>query len=186
MDNFDVLNELIKDDARVIPFDDKNRLSVILKEPSYPQSQVKISGLPNNAIVIKSDYWPPPDRVFTGSKNECKRADYIIISEKNDKLFILYIELKNSNSTHRNDVINQFKGVRCLFDYCQSIGKMFWKKRDFLDRAQHRYICFAHTSIIKKRRTRIERQIKRNHNQPEDFMKICWPNHNEFNELCGS
>lgn len=104
----------------------------------YPQSLTKICGLPDNAIVIKVDAFTAPDAVFAGSHDECKRADYVIISDAAGKKVIVYIEMKARKGSEKA-IIQQLKGAQCFIMYCREIGRSFWKKQNFLEGYRHRF-----------------------------------------------
>jgi len=175
---------MILNSARIPLKDNYGRFKVILNEPDCSDSTIEISGLPQDALVIKADSWPAPDQVFAGSKGECKRADYVIISEKNNKTVVICIEMKKSNNSTSKKIIEQLTGAKCFILYCQSIGRGFWSERDFLGDAVYRFVGFCHTSSIRKRPTRVTRTSSI-HDQPDQFLKIDWPNHVEFNRLTG-
>ena len=84
-----------------------------------------IRDLPSDTLVIKYDRFPSTKDVFFKSEHsECKRADYILISESNK--VVMYIELKHSNkSAASKDIVAQLKGAKCVVDYMQSIAMQF-------------------------------------------------------------
>jgi hypothetical protein len=51
---------------------------------------------PDEVIVIKLDEFFDVRRIFTGSKGECKRADFIIIANTTSEKVILCLEMKKS------------------------------------------------------------------------------------------
>lgn len=157
--------------------------SVLLKEPCCPDSQVRVQGVPLNAIVVRVDSFASPDNVFANSRGECKRADYAIIAEKNSKTVVLYIEMKRTKDSF-NDIVKQLTGARCFIHYCAELGKAFWNERDFMRNAEHRFVSIGHTSIG-KRTTRIERNGSRN-DRPDRALKIDWPHYLQFNQLTGT
>jgi len=182
MTDLDILSEMIRESAKIIMEKKNDRNMVRLCEPSCPYSNVSIRGLPESSLIIKADSWPAPDTVFSGSKGECKRADYIIIAEKNKTLVAVYIELKKNSGDTNKEVIKQLLGARCFIDYCQAVGREFWKDRDFLSKIKHRYVYFTHTGSINKKRTQVNRE-KLKHDRAEEFLKIGWATYVEFNML---
>lgn len=182
MTELEILNQMIKDIAKVSLDFKKDKASVKLDEPQAPGSSVVICGIPPDAIVIKVDAFRSPDTVFAGSKGECKRADYVIIADSGHKKRILYIEMKKTKASLK-EVVKQLTGAKCFMSYCQEIGKSFWNEKNFLKDYQHRFVSIGHTGI-KKRKTRMER-ITSKHDTPETLMKIDYPNRLQFNHLVG-
>ncbi|VFN05181.1 MAG: hypothetical protein BECKG1743D_GA0114223_106821, partial [Candidatus Kentron sp. G] len=90
LDEMDILHEMIRENAKVSIEESNGRRQVTLGEPRDSEGRkVKISGLPDDAIVINADEFPAPDAVFTCRKGECKRADFIIIADTGKKRVIL-------------------------------------------------------------------------------------------------
>ncbi len=182
MTEMEILDQMIKDAAKISLKMKHGKASVKLDEPDAPDSSVVIAGIPPNAIVIKVDAFPAPDAVFACSKGECKRADYVIIADTGRKKRILYIEMKRTKDSPKA-VIRQLTGAMCFMRYCREIGRSFWKEKRFLKDYQHRFVSIGHTAI-RKRKTRVERQ-HRTHDTPEKAMKIDWPSRLQFNHLVG-
>jgi len=87
MTELDVLSSMIKNSAKV-NIESKsgsNEASVTLKESQSPTSEVTIYGLPLDAIVIKVDEFKSPDTILTETRGQRKRADYIIVANRNGK-----------------------------------------------------------------------------------------------------
>ncbi len=179
----DILNQMIKDPAKVKLSEYYGRMQVALSEPQQSRSSTEIYGLPRDAIVIKVDAFTSPDSVFAGTNGECKRGDYAIIADIGGKQVIIFIEMKATKGSTQ-DVIKQLKGARCFIAYCREIGKAFWREQDFLGKYQERFVSIGHTSIP-KRRTRIT-PTSGKHDQPEKMLKIDWPHHLQFNQLAGA
>ena len=183
MPDIETLNTMIHTDAKVPLVNCYDKASVVLKEDKAPDSTVKIKGLPQNAVVIKIDDAFKNDQFFSGSKGECKRADYAIIADTGKKKRILYIELKKT-SDQLNNVIKQLKGAECVLAYCCRIASVFYEKPTFLEDYEPRFIAFAHTGALKKRKTRtiLSGSV---HDTPDNVMKIDWPANIQFNRLAG-
>jgi hypothetical protein len=183
MTDLEILHEMIKDTAKVSLTDNYEKKQVILTEPQHDYS-VTISGMPEDAIVIKADAFKSPDTIFAGTKNECRRADFIIVADTGSKKVILCIEIK-AKTDSKKEITQQLTGTQCFVAYCREIGRSFWNQRNFLDDYAYRFISIGHTGSINKRKTRIDRQSS-SHDRPDKMMKIHWPNHRlEFNHLAG-
>lgn len=181
MDDMEIIAQMIKDNALVEQEDEYGKSFVTLKEPQEPDSSAIIRNLPHDAVVIKVDEFKAPDDVFQGANGECKRADFIIISEEKKK--IIYIELKRTKDAWAK-IVKQLLGAQCFMRYCQAIGKSFWNEENFLMEYDQRFISIGHTSIA-KRKTRITKFVAV-HDTPETAMKIDWPHHLQFNQLAGA
>ena len=166
MSDIDILNEMIKKTAKILPKKDKHGLKVILTEPQQPDSSITIHGLPNNAIIIKVDKFKSPDTIFDCSKYECKRSDFVIITDTGNKQVILHIEMKAANGRSEEYIINQLKGADCFVAYCRRIGQEFWDEQNFLKGYNTRFVAIVHTRI-NKGRTRAERKSGA-HSRPKD------------------
>jgi len=175
MEDMKILFELIKENARV-PLQENRTAKLV--EPQAPDSSATIRNIPADAMIIKVDAFVAPDGIFNGKNDECKRADYVIISE--EKKCIVYIELKRTKG-RCGHIKKQLMGAQCFIKYCQEIGKSFWSERNFLSNYKSRFISIGHTSLA-KRKTRMERPEGK-HDSPERVLKIGWPHYLEFNKL---
>ncbi len=181
MPDMEILIQMIIKTARVELQIEYGRELVTLHEPQAPDSFATIRNLPSDTLVIKVDAFKSPDDIFSGSNNECKRADYVIISL--EKKCILYIELKRTKDNWEQ-IVKQLIGAKCFVKYCQEIGKSFWNEKNFLDGYEHRFISIGHTSIA-KRKTRITRNSSI-HDSPDKALRVDWPHYLQFNHLAGS
>jgi hypothetical protein len=184
MGDLQILKELFKRDALQELEKNYHKFQTTLSEPSCPDSSVIIADIPEDSLVVKIDKFPDPSAVFNGGKGECRRADFLIIAEYSGKKRVLFIELKRTKD-EKVKIIQQLKGAVCALTYCQEAGKQFWNKSSFLDEFEFRFISFGHTAI-RKRRTRIRREVAALHNTPEKMMKIDWPANIRFNHLAGA
>ncbi len=186
MTDLDILNRMIKESAKVNLKSkrDSDKASVTLKEPKSSTSEVTIHGLPLDAIVIKVDKFKSPDTILTENKGQRKRADYIIVANKNGKKNILHIEMKTTNDNNKY-IIKQLKGSACFVGYCKSIAKEFWNKDKFLSDFHPKFVCFARTGSIQKRPTKITKKSGGN-GTPERMMKVSYLNKIQFNKLVGA
>ncbi len=178
MSDRQILSELIAESAQVSHENHVYGQRVVkLQEAGVEGSLSEIRNIPSDALVIKADAFPAPRAFFKGEKGECKRADFIIISE--EKRVILYIELK-AGEKDASHIIKQLKGASCVISYCREIGKQFWGEAQFLDDYTHRYIGMVNLSISKKPSRYKSAPL---HDSPERFMKISSPHHLQFREL---
>jgi hypothetical protein len=154
---------------------------VILIENQAPDSFIEIHKIPADALVIDLDKAFNNQGLFQGKSGECKRADYVIISEQEKR--VLFIEMKRSNAP-AIDIINQLKGALCAFEYCQIIGREFFQERDFLAQYQKRFISVRHTGGTKQR-TEIEQTapMGERHNTPDHPLRISWAKCIQFRKI---
>ena len=190
MSDIKILHEMIKNSAKIGVIkekaEDKNHVILTEAEGSaHPEYSVTISGMPDNAIVIKADAFTAPKSIFNDSKQECKRADFVIITDSSSKKkIILCIEMKTSKGETEKEIIQQLKGAQCFVAYCKEIGKSFWDKKDFLDGYIYRFVSIKNISISKKQtRTKKHKGI---HDRPENMLKISSPHRLQFNHLVGA
>mgnify|MGYP007058257523 FL=1 len=177
MSDMEILSELILESA-LIPHENEYGKPVIkLQEAGVKGSVSCIRNIPSDSIVIKADEFPAPKTFFKGDKGECKRADFIIISE--EKKVILYVELK-AGAKDASHIVKQLKGASCVISYCKEIGKQFWSEARFLDGYAHRYIGMVNLSISKKPSRHKSAPL---HDSPESFLKISSPRNLQFNQL---
>lgn len=180
-DDLNILDEMIKNEARIELTDNYGKKQVILPEPQA-KYEITIRNVPENTIVINADQFESPKTIFKGNQGECKRADYIIVSNENKKKIIVIIEMKAGKASEK-DVIKQLKGAECLIYYCQKIGESFWGNSSFLNEYKYRFICVKHIKLNKKP-TR-EKKDSKIHNRPENMLKIAYQRTLEFNRLIG-
>ncbi|MEA5535276.1 hypothetical protein [Crocosphaera sp. XPORK-15E] len=172
---------MIKDEARIKLTDNYGKKQVILPE-HQGQYKITIRDIPENTIVIDPEKFESPKTIFKGNKGECKRADYIIISNENTGKFIIIIEMKAGKAIEK-DVIKQLKGAECLVYYCKEIGKSFWGHSSFLNGYQYRFVSVKQI-LVNKKSTR-EKKEPKIHNHPENMLKIAYQNTFVFNKLIG-
>ncbi len=154
---------------------------VILKEHQAQDSWVEIHNIPEDAVVIDLDRAFHNQHLFQGGNGECKRADYVIISELEQK--VLFIEMKRTNAP-AVDIVNQLKGALCAFEYCQIIAREFFQSSYFLEHYQQRFISLRHTGGTKQK-TEIERtaNLGEKHNTPNYPLKISWAKTIQFKKI---
>ena len=183
MSDLNILNNMIKDTAKVSLVDNYGKKQVKLEEPQFPGSSVTIHGMPDNAVVIKADTFKSPDSVFKGSRGECKRADFVIIADGgNKKKVIICIEMKATKGSEK-EIVLQLKGAQCFITYCREIGKLFWDQQNFLNDFVYRFVSIGNISISKKR-SRIDPSTDI-HDSPDKMMRISSPHRLEFKHLAG-
>ncbi len=177
-----ILKQMFQKRALIaIKTDSYGKRYVTLQETQSPDSQVEIRRVPNNSLVLNIDDFMSLDGIFNGSHGECKRADYVIISE--EKKCIIFIEMKRKKDEWHN-IVKQLQGSKCFMDYCQNLGQTFWQDKDFLTGYQYRFVSLGHTNIVKKK-TRIDRKSKqgKKHNTPDTALKIDYAQSVQFNMI---
>lgn len=181
MDCFELIGLLIRPEARILLTDNYGRSVAVLREPSC-DSEATIYNVPDDAIVVKLDENLDLGRLFSGSFGECKRSDFLVITEKNSKIIFVHIEIKLTRA-NAGDIQHQLRGSYCFVHYLRELGKAFAKHNTFLIQARHRFVSIRHTGP-RKRKTKIERATGQN-DVPERAMKISSPYHIEFANICG-
>jgi hypothetical protein len=127
MDDFELLQQLFGD--KLIQAEEGNygKPQLILQEKGY---SICIKNVPENVVAIKTDSFPDLRHFFhcSGDVGQCKRADFVVIS--NDKKLI-FIELSTTNKQTK-EVEQQLQGAQCVIEYCRSIGEKFYQCDSFL------------------------------------------------------
>ena len=182
MSDLDVLGELINKKALVqLEQNSCGKKTVTLDEfDSQGQTQysIKIEGIPENTIVVKTDIFPSPGSIFACQKGECKRADYVIITNSATANLIVYVEMKKGKG-RKSEIINQLKGSECFISYCRAIVFRFWQQSKFLEQYENRFVTFRNIGIRKsptrirprKSLTRESRSAKL-HDEPGKMLRI--------------
>lgn len=164
----ETLDKLLKDNAKVFC----NKRTVRLVESKTVDSEMMISQIPEDAVIIKCDEFEAPKRIFKGENGECKRCDYIFLFPYQSNKYALFIEMKRGNPTDRNAIIQQLNGGRCFLDYCGSMLKHFYKIKKPLEDYEFRYVCFTKTQIDKRPTKQQKSKTRSSHKIPEKFLKI--------------
>ena len=189
MYDFDILQDLIQDDALALAEDEYKKKIIVLKESGnqQPEYSLKIRNVPDDIIAFKADAFPPPNNIFKNSKGECKRADYVVIASDDRANWIVHIEMKSGKGDSEKEVEQQLRGAQCLVAYCRAIGQEFWQEPEFLEKKNYkqRFISIKNIGVA-KRETLIEPKSGQ-HDMPERMLKINAPaNSNlQFKRLVG-
>ncbi len=185
-EDLSILKELITDNALVaIKVGSYGKPQATLIEPEcedHSEYSVDIANIPHDSIVIKLDTFPAPRHIFNCSKGECKRADYVIITNMNHKNLIVFIELKKGKGKTK-EIIQQLKGSQCVVDYLKAIAKVFWKKADFLDARCYEYRFVSIHYIGTNKKPAFDSHFGGIHNQAERPLKILAPRNLQFKSL---
>ncbi len=114
MPDLDILCELLRKEAMIALEDgDYGKKKVTLSEPKCDDHKgysVVISNMPEDAVVIKGDAFPSPSTIFSNSRGECKRADFVIIANihmKRTRNLIIFIEMKKGKGGSEQEIIQQ-------------------------------------------------------------------------------
>ena len=190
MSDFDILRDLIRDEALASVENEYGKETIVLEEPGNQQQSaysLKIRNVPDDFIAFKADAFPAPEEIFKNDRGECKRADFVIIASDNKVNWIVHIEMKGGNTGSGKEIKQQLRGARCLVAYCRAIGQEFWQKPNFLEekKYQQRFISVKNIRIP-KRPTRQQSKSGR-HDTPENMLKIdgLAKGKLQFNELVG-
>ncbi len=176
MSDLTTLHELINQMEPISKKGPYSKPCVLLKESDGGQEggySITLSNVPDDLIAIKADQFPSPKGFFKNDKGECKRADYVLITEA--KKWIVYIEMKGGIVHSAKEVKQQLQGAECLLAYCRSVGRKFWQDDEFLDigRYRQRFVCI--TNVIQKKHGTKPSHESKLHDKPEDPLKISSP-----------
>lgn len=119
---FKAITEIIRNTALTTPNGDNE---IILTETCENKTvSLTIKNVPRDLIAIKIDKYFKNDCIFQGSHDECKRSDYVLVSEKEKKC--MFFELKKSTKSCKKKYIEgQLKGSYCFIVYFKEICKIF-------------------------------------------------------------
>ena len=171
VNDIQILREMLIDRLQVESQQQRQGKSSVELTDLTSGTSVTIKGLPLDSIVIRADDFEDPVTTFNGTKGECKRADFVIVSnDEYEGKWIICIETKGGNKT-RPKIIAQLKGAQCFISYCKSIGKSFWGSEEFLDGYEYRFVSIARLNKAKKPRTQPFHSTGQLHNHPDDFLK---------------
>lgn len=189
MSDLTTLHELVSKMAQAQVREQNGRKRVVLEERGDAHQAgytVYLRNVPDDVIAIKADQFPPPKGIFSNSRGECKRADYVLVAQTETINWIVYIEMK-SGKADPGEVVKQLKGAECFLAYCRAVGRRFWSDRKFLhkQRYKQRFVCIDGINLNKKT-TRPIRHSKL-HDTPENMLTIRSPRSDglEFSELRG-
>lgn len=190
--DLDILRELIKDEALVTVEKDEYDKNVLeLKEPGEGESsryKINVCNTPEDTIAIKSDMFPPPEKIFRGDRGERKRADYVIIAKDGGENWIIYIEMKRGSHGSARRIRQQLQGAKCFIDYCRAVGQTFWGEPRFLKDGdyQQRYVSVKNIGVNKRPSSKTRKPSL--HDCPENMLKISAPSSKGiwFKKLVGS
>lgn len=189
MDDLSILGNLIRCEALADVRGQNDKKIVILEENSGGRGNkycVKLLNVPGDVIAIKADMFPTPTSIFKNDKEECKRADYVVIINAPTKNWIIYIEMKKGKPKDGREIESQLKGAECFVSYCRAIGRSFWGSKDFLDEEDYQKLFVAVVGIgIDKKPTRQKKSPDKLHDTPENMLKIPAPGKGglQFNKL---
>lgn len=167
MNDIQVLREMLVQDAQVSLCQGKGNPSVDLAD-GQAKTEVKIKGLPSDSVVVRSEKFNEPTKLFQGTKGEQKRADFVIVSNKDAKKWIVCIEIQAGNSKTAKEVTSQLMGSKCFMRYCKYIGKSFWEK-SFLNNYTWRFVSIVDARHSAKQPTRKHKQV---YDTPHKFQKL--------------
>lgn len=183
-----LLNEMIAPEAVERPREKTIRLSEQLRGGgSY---HLEILNVPDDALAINVDKNFCNKRLLSDKAGICRRSDYIIVSE--EKRIVLFIEMKQRlrllSPENENEemermemrVIGQLKGSLCVFEYCQSVAKVFFKRDNFLNYVQ-RFVALIKIGNANKK---VWKPRGASNSSPENMLRVACRSSVEFNEIC--
>ena len=186
--DFEILQELIRDDALATVEHSNGKRALILTESGnnrrIPYS-LKIRNVPINVIAFRADTFPAPNCIFKNDKGQCKRADFVIIASDNKANWIVYIEMKSGGGGRsEKEIMQQLRGAQCLIAYCRAIGQEFWRERKFLGKNNYRQRFISIREIGTQKRPFFPPKSAQ-HDSPDRMLKIKAPPKDSlwFNQL---
>ena len=173
MNDIEILEDMLSSRSRV-PLKHDGSWFFVELEDRQAKTNVKIHNIPRNSIVVKADTFEFRHPVFEGSKDEGKRADFVIVSNENAEKWMICIEIKRGN-IQQSEVTAQLRGAQCIMDYCKSIGREFWLARKFLSGYEYRFVGIAHLNLQNQSTRAYTPNIQSQgelHSRPDVFLQI--------------
>jgi hypothetical protein len=132
-------------------------LSFTENSPDAKLCKMRVRGVPEDSILLKLQLFPPPAEVFKPAFGKRCRCDYILISSRNEGLWVIFIEMK-SKEFDKSHIRQQFKGADCFLTYCNAVAEKFHDAKITSCNIQHRYVVFftdhhTKTPIMSKNRS---------------------------------
>ena len=110
-------------DERFFTLTERNNLSKLRK--------LTVSSVPKDTIMLplqeysKLDIGVSLKKILNSAPGVFKCCDYLLISLKKEKLYMIFIEMKTGQIVS-SDIRNQFKGASCFIEYCNAIIEHFY------------------------------------------------------------
>ena len=121
MNDIEILREMLvcNDDVQVPLHPGQGGPSSVELEDIQANTTVKITGLPDDSIVIRAESFKAPCCFFKGSQGERRRADFVIVSDNgNRKRWIICIEVQKGAPKNKErsrffllDIFNPFQPI---------------------------------------------------------------------------
>lgn len=109
------------------------------KTPDNRSYTFKIRNVPQDSILLRiDDSFPPADKLLKEDGGIRERADYAIISEKNNNRRILIIEISAANKPD-SYIKRQLRGGICVLEYCSAVYEKFYSGDKVLKEFQIHY-----------------------------------------------
>lgn len=125
-----VLKEVLNDNILVPQKEEKIiNFKETDKEATLKNAFLKADGF--DYILLRPDKVRGLNSLFKSGKGQLKNCDYILLLEKDDNYFSVFIELK-SGSPREEKYLQQFKGSGCLLEYIGIVLKNLYNESHFL------------------------------------------------------
>ena len=115
------------------PVEENGRHSLTLAEnaPDAKLKAITISNVPERTILLNLQKYSAlnagslMNRIIKGGHGVFRCCDYLLVSESNERVDFIYIEMKSKNA-ERSEVTEQFRGAICFMEYCKAIAEHFF------------------------------------------------------------
>ena len=117
------------------------------KAPNSKLKKFKIIGVSDDALLIKTDYSKPLNKLL-GNDDIKKRCDYILFTSFNNYDYIVLVELK-SERVSKSYVNNQLKGGGALTRYFEGLLSFFYNTNNCFEEYHFKRLLFYYEPIPK-------------------------------------
>jgi len=161
---------------------------VHLKERDTSAKLVKIDLLdvPKGSMVVNLDESKSPAKsLFKKSCGQRRCCDYVIVTKKEGRKILLFIEMKSAKQVDVRDVKQQFRGAECIIDYCDATLKRFHANESLSAQVEKRFVVFYRPNLAKRgtRPIPIPIEARGKNTTPDNMLKYPAPHFPSINSL---
>jgi hypothetical protein len=159
------LRNLLHEGTVVVP----EGRTVTLREEQCDDSEVTLSELPDDTLIVRLDRFPDARGFLKNEKGECGRCDFLVLTVYKGRSFALFLEMKRGK-TEAHKITQQLRGGWCVFLYLEALLEKFHDKRRIAAGFRTRFAACRKTKLD-KRPIRPSAKLS-GHDRPEKFAAL--------------